>query len=276
MSSNEAQSGTQSGASTQTVTDKEFITHLAQHDRPLQTAEVAESVGVARSTAYERLAALSDGGPVRSWLVTNSARVWTIRGHWGDTSLLKYYPADTDQQRQKLKSLINNGEFDGQISRQEKLEILMDALEAFCLKSSPEEAPLFIEWKQISSLFTDVDPWSLSPALVDKLARQDDATDFRFVERSGTEQNQSAPSAYSQRYEAWNDAKEENEDSNEALDDNHHKDFRERRQQQGITQEELAAETGVSESYISHWERGCRDLSPSTVENLEHALQELN
>ena len=49
-------------------------------------------------------------------------------------------------------------------------------------------------------------------------------------------------------------------------------EFRAARRGAGVSVRSLASEAGIDHSTLSRWERGEREISPSTYEHLTHAL----
>jgi predicted DNA-binding transcriptional regulator AlpA len=103
---------------------------------------------------------------VTSRLVTDSARVWSLRGNWGSVSLTDNY------NNKHLQVFVEEGHFPQSVEHSDAVGILEEALLELAWELSPQDAPKYSEWELLASLFDGVDPWSLSASdIYDKINR---------------------------------------------------------------------------------------------------------
>jgi DNA-binding transcriptional regulator YiaG len=146
------------------VKNGDIISLLSKSTHALQTTVIAGGVGLSRTSAYERLRALEEDGVATSWLVTETVRVWTIPGSWGEVSVLEYCDEDI------VEYYLSTGAFPWDVSADKAAEAIERALEDFAWYSKPDELPKYDEWRQIADLVDGVSAEEMSPSTIRECA----------------------------------------------------------------------------------------------------------
>lgn len=233
----------------QSFDDDKAISVLVSAERPLSTSEVAERMGVPRTTAHDGLRRIQDDYPIKTWLMDGSTRCWDVEGDWGDRSFVGVYPDDA------LRHYFETGKFPSDVSHSDVVG-LIDEMQL----ESVYRSPLFSNWRyeEVSML---ADLFDMGP--------------FEFATLTQNE-------IYGLMHDGEMEVpiEESNEDEPEPNDDIDiqplsRREFRSKRKNAGIAQQRIAERTDTTQPRISGWENGNTELKRTDAGSLTQALYEI-
>jgi len=225
--------------------DDDVIRTIATAEHPPSTSQIAEWLDLPRSSTWDILNRLEEGGAVYSWNAHGSTRMWGVPGNWGNISIQEVYS------KTPLNHYLETGKF-----------------------------PPDVEWNDIAGMLEEVFVEAMWAMPMDGGFRYDEVDRLAdlFGMAAPVFMQHSPSDIYNLLHEgAVGEIPREGHETigGEVVPERSKEAFRDIRNRNGITQSQVGRLADIQQAVVSHWETGQKDLGETDVEMLWGALERI-